>query len=493
MIASPATPVPKAAASHSAAGVETHSIDYVPERERTGRVIEQGPFWFLGNFHFFTLSIGFIGPSMGLSAGWSALAGALGILFGTLFMAFHGSQGPELGLPQMIQSRAQFGYRGVILVLLGTLMVFVGFNVVNATLLGAGLHNLFGWDTTTVVVISTVLAVVLAIYGHDVLHRAFKWSFVLSLPIYVVLTLFVLMGGVSTATAPTGVSQGFVLAAFATQFAAAASYNISYAPYVSDYSRYLPRNTPSGKLIAAIFGGASLSGIWMIGLGAWLATRISGGGGDALVTLHIAGSSLAPLFGTLTIAVSVIALVAVMGLNAYSGMLTVLTTVDSIRAIRPTRGVRIVTIIAVATIWLLITLTLDSQTMHLLHAFLNIMLCFLVPWTAVNLVDYFFVRRGSYAITHFFTPTGIYGAWGLRGIASYLIGFIAMVPFFAIPHVYDGPLTRQLGGVDVSWLVGLIVPGLVYYFLSRSIDLTAEQPAVAQSERELQALETPAH
>jgi hypothetical protein len=43
------------------------------------------------------------------------LAGALGIMFGTIFMAFHGSQGPEMGLPQMIQSRAQFGYRGVIL------------------------------------------------------------------------------------------------------------------------------------------------------------------------------------------------------------------------------------------------------------------------------------------------------------------------------------------------------------------------------------------
>ena len=32
-------------------------------------------------------------------------------LIGTLFMAFHASQGPQLGLPQMIQSRGQFGYR----------------------------------------------------------------------------------------------------------------------------------------------------------------------------------------------------------------------------------------------------------------------------------------------------------------------------------------------------------------------------------------------
>src|SRR6202020_2258942 len=49
---------------------------------------------------------------MGLSFAFTSLAGALGILFGTVFVAFHASQGAELGLPQMIQSRAQFGYRG---------------------------------------------------------------------------------------------------------------------------------------------------------------------------------------------------------------------------------------------------------------------------------------------------------------------------------------------------------------------------------------------
>ena len=88
-------------------GIEHKSIDYVTEHERHGRVIDQGPFWFLGNFHFFTIAIGFVGPSMGLSFAFTSLAGALGILFGTVFVAFHASQGAELGLPQMIQSRAQ--------------------------------------------------------------------------------------------------------------------------------------------------------------------------------------------------------------------------------------------------------------------------------------------------------------------------------------------------------------------------------------------------
>ena len=44
-------------------------------------------------------------------------------------------------------------------------------------------------------------------------------------------------------------------------------------------------------------------------------------------------------------------------------------------------------------------------------------------------------------------------------------------------------------GVDYAWLVGLVVAGLVYFLLSRSLDLGAEQSAIEASERELQAID----
>jgi hypothetical protein len=44
-------------------------------------------------------------------------------------------------------------------------------------------------------------------------------------------------------------------------------------------------------------------------------------------------------------------------------------------------------------------------------------------------------------------------------------------------------------GVDYSWLVGLLVSGLVYFVLSRSLDLSAERSAIEASERELQAID----
>jgi len=477
-------------------GVESHSIDFIPEHERTDKLASQGPFWFLGNFTFFTMTIGFVGPSVGLTSFWTTLAGTLGIMFGTLFMAFHGSQGPHLGLPQMIQSRAQFGYRGVILVLLATLFVFAGFNIVNLVLMMQGMQTLFGFNPAVVAIAVTIPATLLAVLGHDWMHRSFKWALFLSLPLYGFVTLAVLMHWVPDAPLPAlaaGATSapplGFNWTGFIAQFAAAASYNIAYAPYVSDYSRYLPKNTHSGKLIAAVFLGASLSGAWMIAVGGWLADHLHAT--DVLVALGQVGNTLSPFFGNVVVVVTILAFLPVIAMNIYSAKLTALTSVDSIMHIEPTRKARLLAIGFVIVLQLGVALAIQGsgKGLSVLGIYLVVMLYFLVPWTAVNLTDYFFVRNGRYAIPHFFMPRdSIYGAWGLRGIASYAIGFASMIPFFYIydgveqHEVYVGPLARALGSIDIAWLVGLIVSGLVYYWFSRSIDLPREEAVILHIE-----------
>jgi len=463
-------------------GIESRSIDYVPQHERHGKVLNQGPFWFLGNFQFFTIAIGFIGPGMGLSFAATGVASVLGILFGTLFMAFHASQGPDLGLPQMVQSRAQFGYRGVILPLLGTLFTYAGFNVVDTVLISQGLNHLFGWGIATIAIVLGVIAAVIAIYGHDWLHIIFRILFWVSLPLYIIFTFAIFHGTI--APQPTG-HIAFTWIAFASQFAACAAYNITYAPYVSDYTRYLPRGKSRSQLVWCVYLGASLAAIWLIILGAWLATYF--GATDGMVSTNGAGNLIFPHFGTVTVLVSVAALTATMGLNAYAGMLTVLTGVDSLVKIKPTKQVRIIGIVVLACIWLGVSLSLTANAITALYNALSIMLYLLVPWTAVNLTDYFFVRKGRYAIADFFTPTGIYGAWGKQGIAAYIIGFAASVPFFNLAGVYEGPIANALGGVDISWAPGLLVASFAYILFTRRINLAAEQTAMVASVHVLEA------
>jgi nucleobase:cation symporter-1, NCS1 family len=460
--------------------IETKSIDHIGERERHGLVIDQVPFWFLSDFHFFTIAIGFVGPSMGLSFGFTALAGTLGILFGTLFVAFHASQGPELGLPQMIQSRAQFGYRGVVVVLIGTLFTFVGYNVADCVLSAHGLNGILHWSPWLVTLAASGASALLAIYGYDWLHRIFRWSFFLCLPLYLLLTLAIALHRIPVHHT---LAPSFSWVAFIGQFAASASYNITLAPSVSDFSRYLPRHSRARSIIAAVYLGASSSATWLIIVGAWLATRL--GASDSLVALYSAGNAIFSGFGTVLALASVATLIATMGLNSYSGMLTVITALSSLFEIPPSPRLRVLTIGTLSLLVVVVALAISANAIALLFAVLTIMLYLLAPWTSINLIDYFFVRRGHYAVTQFFTPHGIYGAWGTRGLIAYLIGFAATLPFFVLPDLYTGPAARMLDGVDLGWLVGLVVPGAVYLWLSRSFDAADEQPAIRESERVL--------
>src|SRR5207253_10628255 len=95
--------------------VEVRSIDYVPLSERHGKVWHLGPLWFMGNAQIATLAVGLISILEGASLFWSVLAILVGVAIGTLLMAFHSAQGPQLGLPQMIQARPPFGYGGALL------------------------------------------------------------------------------------------------------------------------------------------------------------------------------------------------------------------------------------------------------------------------------------------------------------------------------------------------------------------------------------------
>jgi purine-cytosine permease-like protein len=458
-------------------GIEIHSIDYVPLRERHGTVGDQAKFWFLGNFNFGTIAIGLIGPSMGLGLGWTILGESIGILIGTLFQAFHASQGAELGLPQMIQSRAQFGYRGVVVPLFASMFTFVGFNIVNTILIAEGLHAIAGWNSVAAALAASAIGAALAIWGYDWLHLVFKAMFWASVPLFAMLTLAILSGEIGHVGHED--AGGFTAVGFFTQVAAGASYNITYAVFVSDYTRYLPRDTGRVPIITAVFMASSVSAIWLIGLGAWLAVHI--GTVDTLADLMQGGQAVVPGFGLLISAVSLATLVAVIGMNAYSAMLTVLTAIDSFHALRPTRALRVKCILAIIAVSAAAAIGFGGDVIAALNDYFVVMLYLLVPWTAINLTDYFFVRRGHYAITHLFTPHGIYGAWGRQGLLAYVLGFASSVPFCVMPGLFTGPAARALGGVDIGWLVGLAVTVPVYLLLMRGYQPATELLAIKTS------------
>src|ERR1700690_1980597 len=155
--------------------LEVRSIDYVPLNERHGKIWHPSPLWFLSNAQIATLAVGLISISEGASLFWSVLAIVIGVLVGTLFMACHSAQAPQLGLPQMIQSRPQFGYIGALLVWLLAYVQYAGFNVFNTILGGEFMSTTAHGPVKLWVIIVTVVALVVALVGYDLIHKAEQW------------------------------------------------------------------------------------------------------------------------------------------------------------------------------------------------------------------------------------------------------------------------------------------------------------------------------
>lgn len=139
-----------------------------------------------------TIASGVLPVVMGLNLFWSALAIIIGSLIGAIFMASHSAQGPKLGIPQMIQSRAQFGVLGAVLPLLFVMLIYLGFFVSNTLLAAQALESVSPLPANGNIYLIGALCFVVALYGYRLIHRLQKLLSILSLLVFVVATLFAL-------------------------------------------------------------------------------------------------------------------------------------------------------------------------------------------------------------------------------------------------------------------------------------------------------------
>jgi purine-cytosine permease-like protein len=276
---------------------------------------------------------------------------------------------------------------------------------------------------------------------------------------------------------------------FLAQLGVAAGYQISWAIYVSDYSRYLPADVPARRTFQWTFWGSALGGIWVMLLGSCIAAA-AGKDFETITSIKATADKLFPGFGAIALTIAAIGLISVTALNMYGGSLTLISSVDSLRRVRPTLTLRIITIGVTALISLVGANLASENFLANFSNFLLLVLYFFIPWTAVNLTDYFIVRKGHYAIAEIFEPNGIYGRWGWAGIISYLVGFLVMVPFFSAGTLFVGPVAKAMQGADISMFIGLPVAGGLYWLMTRHIDVAAEQ-RLADEQRA--ALEEAAH
>jgi NCS1 nucleoside transporter family len=466
-------------------GIEVRSIDYIPERERHGQVKHLGAVWFVGNAELITLATGPIGIFLGLNFAWTAVAIILGTVIGCLGMALHSAQGPRLGLSQMIQSRAQFGYIGSLIPILVALFIFVGFAVFDTFLGGELLNSTIKTDTKPSYVIFAILALALSIAGYHLIHRFSRiasWIYLFNFGFFTILALIhVDLPSEQFSLSSSHYDNG----AFLIVLGSLIGYNLTWAPYVSDYSRYLPKETPVAAAFWWTYGGAVVGSVWPALIGAYVSAEYIDESTTGLV--KVVGDQFFDGWGTIALLLLLPTLVIATTMSLYTGTLTLLSALDIVASEVRAHVWRYIFGVAIAVLVVILALTISEGFSGDYYGFLLTVLYFMVPWTAINLVDFFLIRKGNYAIIDIFSPRGIYGLASWRGLLAYAVGFVAMIPFFST-STYTGAIADKLDGGDIATFIGFPVAAVVYYFLARNIDVASE---VAVAEKQLAELNAP--
>jgi NCS1 family nucleobase:cation symporter-1 len=444
------------------ARLELHTIQPIALDERHGTAADLFTVWFGSNLMLLTIVTGGLAVTVfALPFGWAVVGLTIGNLVGGIFMALHSAQGPTLGVPQMVQTRGQFGSQGSLLVVGIVLVMYLGFLASNLVLAGEAIASITpGLSDTPGIALVGILSVIAAIFGYDLIHvyaRVMTYVAGAVLALTVVWILFV-----HGLPADFMARNRFSVLGLLGSISAAALWQIAYAPYVSDYSRYMPRDTGARSAFWASYWGCTLGSLLPMILGAIVG--LAAPSGNLMQALATLTHGIAPL----VLIVFSVAIASSNAMNLYCGALSTATFGQTLMPWW-SPGARARAVISLTLFGLSLAAALASKSTFITSYtdFILLLLYVLVPWTAINLVDYYLVRHGQYDVESFFRQDGgIYGRVNRVAVGCYVFGILVQLPFMSTP-LYTGPIARALGGVDLAWIVGLALTSPIYYWLAK--------------------------
>jgi NCS1 family nucleobase:cation symporter-1 len=441
--------------------VEDRTIQPIPLDQRHGRPRDLFTLWFGANLTTLTVATGALCTAVfHLSLAASVFAIVFGNLFGAVFMALHAAQGPHLGVPQMVQTRGQFGARGALAVIAFVALMDVGFFATNLVLSAQSLHFAVPAATPGLSIAAVaLLGTAATIFGHDLIHRFTRlMAWLAGFAIFACFVVLLWRHPHLDWFAGPPMTIAGLLGAISTSVL----WQVAYAPYVSDYSRYLPPETGQRAAFWTSYWGCVIGSIAPMLLGALL--------GSLFPALDMS-QALAAATGTLaTFAIPILTL-SIAAASAISLYCAVLATIAVVQTFAPSwqarARARTILSLVLAAIAVVMALFAGPHFMETYTNFLLLLLYVMVPWTAINLVDYYLIRHGNYDVASFLRADGgIYGHYNGVALFCYAVGIVVQIPFVS-NGLYSGPIARMLNGADLSWIAGLLVVSPLYYAIER--------------------------
>ena len=436
---------------------EPYSIEHIPFAERHGHSRQLLWLWLAANLTIADYAIGFVPVALGLSVGPAILALALGNILGGLVLAWSAAMGPAAGYPQMFIGRRAFGRVGGYVPAALNWLSTAGWFTVN-TILGAFaiqllLPGLPFWVSAAILVVVQTL---LVIYGHNVIQEFERYMVLVLGLLFAIATVIALThGSAISAWHPKPLAGTLTL--FAIVLAVSFSYIMSWSPYASDYSRYLPEITSRSYIAIYVFIGAVLASFLTEVVGLLVAIIAPTGATPIAALKTVMGG-----FGAFAVVAVILGATTANVLNLYSN--TMSAKVLDVRLQRWQLAV-------IGGIVGLVAAFLGQQNfLQNYQNFLIVLDYWIMPWLAVVLLDFYAFRHRE--------PMAFSQAQRVNanGLIAWLVGLAVSLLFISeqlqiqlrgFTLKAHGPLATWFGDADFGYFIGFIVAGVLYLLLNR--------------------------
>jgi len=449
-------------------GVELRGFDHIPEAERNMTLAQVGPMWLGANLNMFSISVGCVSITLGLSL-WQALAACVVGNLPYIYLGLASVGAVRAGLPATTLSRAAYGVRGNgvhALLTWAASVCFEVFNGVFGVLAWLSLLGLLGFDKDgavekiAAVIIQLALGGGIAVLGQATMVFLQKiFAVVLGV---VLLAVFVWsaheVNWAHAASAHTPLTTLAVLAAFMSACGVVASQPISYVYNGPDWVRYLPSQTPAKSIFNHVFWWTFIPCIGLTAMGAMWASL-----GD--MSDPVAG--LKPFIPGWLYIVFILAVIAGSVANNAPTFYSSGLALQSL-GLKLSRWSATLLDIGVSTAAVLYILFVHDLS-TVLNDFVSLLVAWSGPYAGVWLCDGI-LRRWRFDMAEIHPGAAgapRHNARILRSWLAYFAGMGAAVLTMKSP-LFEGPLAKALGGMDLSWVLGLLVAGGVYALFATS-------------------------
>ncbi|HJP74218.1 MAG TPA: cytosine permease [Pseudonocardiaceae bacterium] len=443
--------------------VEPGGIEFISQTERHGKPRQLLWTWSSPNLEFATIFVGVLAIGVfGLSFWQAVLAIVLGNALGAVAHGFLSARGPGYGVPQMVLSRASFGYWGNVLPAgLMSITAGIGWFAVNSVSGAFALNALTGLPKLLCLGIIVVVQIAVAFFGHNLVQAFERYAFIFLGVVFVIASVLIL-----AKTHPGAVEKpvpgGFLLTA-----GAAFGYAAGWNPYATDYTRYLPANASKRAVGGWAAAGLFLSCVLLEVVGA---ASVTAGGTSADNPTGAFTGQLPPVISSLTLLAIAVGAVSANVLNIYSGAMSFLTL--GLKMPMALRRAMVALVFGAIGFFLAWSGLSDAGGKY--EAFLLVIAYWIGPWLGVYFTDQF-LRRGNRV------DELLYAKWyqNWAGPVAMVVGIVASVLLFSNQTDFVGVVPNQVPGVgDITFAVGFVLSALLYAALRPWLGANRTTPPV---------------